>query len=299
MLFKDILNRKADLLRTEIDKLFEQIIKTQTHPGDLLLVRINGFYNEDVFKWNNIEPQSPYMIGPNTDGFSENAHYKFINHYRNGALLDNYEEYIKDFDYTPERHNEIQKLNDNEEMYIQLEMLIYLKIWEADAFIKKLYQLARLANGEVYDWHFRIKDATDGEIKATGSRGEIIRDLTRDKFKNDFPIIYSTMKNGYVSQIRNAIAHSQYSLMSRHIQLYNNGGKYSPLKALDFEDWTDKFHDTILLHNELIGLMRRVDERYANVASRYDNKFEIRIKKIDPHSIEYRLLTYDPVWKRW
>lgn len=72
MLFKDILNSKTEKLQPEFDKLFDDILNKQTHDGDLLLCRVNGFYNPEVYSWTNIEEKlSPYMIGPNKEGHSD------------------------------------------------------------------------------------------------------------------------------------------------------------------------------------------------------------------------------------
>ena len=87
MLFKDKLNKIEINLSTEFDRLFEKVIENQSHDGDLLLILENGFYNPEVYTWNNLNKKiSPYMIGPNHDGHSSNTHYEFIHTYRTGAI---------------------------------------------------------------------------------------------------------------------------------------------------------------------------------------------------------------------
>ncbi|MBK7342493.1 MAG: hypothetical protein IPJ06_04915 [Saprospiraceae bacterium] len=214
MLFKDKLDDIAKKLAPEFDKLFERVIETQTHDGDLLLFVENGLYNPEVHTWNNLkEKTSPYMFGPSNEGHSWITHYKFIHAYRTNAVTDvSFEEYLEKIEYSQERKDEINFLKENEGQSIQLEMLVYLKIWEADAFIKRFYQIARIANKEDYDWHFKISESTR-DINATGNRQTIIRKNIRDKFKNDFPILYEAFKASYNTQLRNSIAHSKYSIL--------------------------------------------------------------------------------------
>jgi len=48
MLFKELLDRKYNSLWSEFEKLYNLVIDNQTHEGDLLLVRLNAFYNPEV-----------------------------------------------------------------------------------------------------------------------------------------------------------------------------------------------------------------------------------------------------------
>ena len=63
MLFQNLLNKKYRQLKPAFDRLFELAFNNQTHLGDLLLVHQNGFYNPEVYEWDNIpEKLSPYMM---------------------------------------------------------------------------------------------------------------------------------------------------------------------------------------------------------------------------------------------
>jgi hypothetical protein len=243
------------------------------------------------------------MIGPNHDGLSESTHYRFIDNYRHSALLkETYPEYVRQFIYTEERSKEIEHLTEIEEMSIQLEMLIYLKIWESDAFIRRLYQVARLVHKENYDWHFVIKELKNGQEKnLTGTRDEIIRVKFRDRMQSDFPAIYQLTKRAFITQIRNAIAHSQYSMFGGHIQLnnYNRDDEYSKMKALSFKDWTEMFHDTIELYNEMIGFKNRIDAFYAEQVKQTNDEIEIRMSDHENKNERFSILKYDRVWKRY
>lgn len=303
MLFKDILDIKTKELQSEFDALFDNILKKQTHDGDLLLIRVNGFYNPEVHTWNNLkEKLSPYMIGPNKEGHSDYSHYEFIHNYRTQAISKlSHKEYLTLHEWSPERKGEIDKLVSEESMSIQLEMLVYLKIWEADLFIKKLYQLTGLALGEPYDWHFSIAESSRDK-QATGTRETIIRKKVRNRLEKEYPIIYKTIKNAYLTQIRNSIAHSKYSFLGRNIHLNNfiKEDKAAQLHSVSFDEWIGIFHDTMVLYNQIIRIFNSVDELYAKVAIENKLLMEIRINRQDPEEkTEYHLLKYRPEWKDW
>jgi hypothetical protein len=302
MLFLDILNTKTQELQPEFDKLFVTILDRQSHDGDLLLINVNGFYYPKVYEWTNVENKNPYMIGLNTEGHSDYWHSKFINNYRKTSISEiSFSEYSKKFKWSKETADEITQLTESETTSIQLEMLIYLKIWEADLFIKKLYQLSSISQGEPYDWHFKIAES-NRDKQSTGSRDEILRKKVRDRWKDEFPKIYAAINKAYSSQLRNSIAHSKYSFMSRFIHL-NNHIKADPAaqtEVLTFNDWIDMFHDTMIIYNQLTRLSILIDKFYSEAAKKNDLLFEIRINRKDPEEkTVYSLLKYRPEWNDW
>jgi hypothetical protein len=42
-------------------------------------------------------------------------------------------------------------------MTLQVELMVYLKFWESDVILRKLYQLSNLAQAKNYDWHYRLE----------------------------------------------------------------------------------------------------------------------------------------------
>ncbi len=306
MLFRDKLNEIGKKLSPEFDKLFDKIVESQSHDGDLLLVLENGLYNPDVHNWNNLDKKfSPYMIGPSHEGHSSNTHYKFIHIYRTNTIADiTHSEYLKELEYTPEKREQIDQMQEIEGQSIQIEMLIYLKIWEADSFIKRFYQICRLLHGEPYDWHFKITES-NRDSGATGNRQTLIRKKIRDRFQNDFPIIYKAFKTAYLTQVRNSIAHSKYSTIERNIHL-NNYVKKDPasqLHELKFDEWIEMFHNTMIIYNEQIGLFKKIRKMYSEIAKHHNNLIQVRINRKDPEEkTEYCFLKYQqltPEFGRW
>jgi hypothetical protein len=303
MLFADILDKKTKNLEPAFDLLFDKMVNNQKHPGDLLLVLINGFYNPDVHKWTNLPIKlSPYMIGPDKEGHSETLHYDFIHQYRTTHLARIvHSEYVKEFEWSPDKREQIEELQKIEGTTIQLEMLIYLKIWEADSFIKRFYQYARLINAESYDWHFKISQSSRESI-STGKRHDIIRKLIRDKLHREFPTIYLAFKNSYKTQIRNSIAHSNYSFQSRYIHPNNyiEGDPANSIKAISFDGWIDIFHDTIVIYNQYIRLKNKINDYYSAIAKTQNSQFEILINRKDPNEAqELKILEFRSEWNDW
>lgn len=302
MLFKDIIIKKNEELTSDFDKLFSDILQTQTHSGDLLLVQVNGFYNPDVYKWDNIPDRDPYMIGTGYDGHSDRFHYHFINLYRSSSISPlSYSEYLEKHSVSQQRMKEIKELEEKEALSITLEMLIYLKIWEADLFIKKLYQITNLSLGHPYDWHFKIAESSR-DNNATGKRDYLIRKKIRDRLQYNYPSIYSAIKNAYKTQIRNSIAHSRYFCTGRYIHL-TNYIKEDPacqIQALPFNDWIEIFHDTLALYNQLIGFYNRIDAYYSCKLIDPDNAIEVKISRKEPEEkAQFINLQYRKEFNDW
>ena len=301
MIFKEIITKKGKQLNSVFDQLFELVVKNQIHPGDLLLVNENGFYNPDVLNWNNLDRKFlPYTIGPNKEGHSEHVHYKFIDSYRKTyECRISHDEYLKEIKWDTEKRKKIKQDTFQEELSIQLEMLVYLKIWEANFFIKRFYQLARLSNQEEYDWHFKIAESSRDK-DCTGTRQEIIRKKVRNKFEKTLPPLYSSFKKSYNTQVRNSIAHSKYFFSSRHIHLNNFiiGDKSSQLKSLKFDGWIDMFHETMILYYEYIRFFNKVNSYYADIAKSNNNLIEVKLNmKVPKEKVEYRFMEYRAKWK--
>lgn len=285
MLFTDKLNEIHNEIQPEFDRFFNSILANQNHSGDLLLVHQNGFYDE-VFR-------DPYKIGPNYEGLSSNTHFFFIDDFRKSAIYDKpFSDFIKDI----ETHNENSaSLKKFEEFSIHLETLVYLKIWEADTFIKRFYQLVRLYKSEPYDWHLKIAESKrDKDHKKT--RQKLIRLEIRDQLQSDFPKIYNAFKTAYLTQIRNSIAHSKFAFLNRTI-LLNNRVESDPshqLHDISFDDWINKFHHTLIIHNELLRLINKIQHHYVSQAS----EIEIQINKPNG-TIEARNISYVEAGDRW
>lgn len=196
MIFRDLLEERHELIRPEFNRLLDEGWKNQAHIGDLLLSHLNGFFQEDIINFNSHSETKfdPHTIGPGFEGFSENTHYRFIHKYRTTSIVDiTHREYLEQLRNIPGDKKPIEEI---EETTIQIEMLIYLKIWEADLFIKKIYQFVRCLNGEPYDWHFKIAESSR-DRDCTGTRQELIRNQISKKIDRFSPTLHSIISIMY------------------------------------------------------------------------------------------------------
>ena len=178
-------------------------------------------------------------------------------------------------------------------------MLIYLKVWESDLFIKRLYQFARIINNEHYDWYFKISESSRDRT-SNGTRQNIIRSKIKDRFKIKSPIIYNLLKNTYNTQIRNSIAHSNYSFLNRYIHLNNfiKSDPFSQNKSITFDEWINIFHSTLILHNLYIGMISAINERYLEIAKLNGNVLKIMVTESSGKQYELPL-EYHPDSDNW
>lgn len=297
MLFQDILDNKYNSLHPQFELLYQSILKNQTHDGDMLLVCVNAFYNPEVNDWDNTsEKLSPYMFGPNQEGHSEHTHKRFIGNYiKNNITKLPYNKYLEEIKKS--NIGEAERLNFEKSISIQTEMLIYLKIWESDLFIKKFYQLVNLIQGKPYDWHFKIETANK-----TGSRSKIIREEIRDKIKDELPSLYNSFKKSYCPQVRNAIAHSQYSIQGNYINLnnYDKDDNNKQIRSISIEEWIAIFHETLIIYNLYNEFIATVNRNYGLIAGGDKGVFYVRINRKDPVVKEqYLPLYYREFFEDW
>lgn len=267
MLCEETINEKLSSIREAVNELISTALDNQTHPQDVLLVINHSFYNEEIAEnISNKHNLSEFSFGPADIGKSEETHQKFI------AWYFNYHQ-VKHDDFLKQQKDS-QELKDLENLSINIEKTIYLKFWEADMILKYLYQLSSLTQGKKYDWYLKIPT-----YSRDGSKQDLIRLEIRDKLKNICSKFYSLIKETYSPQLRNAIAHSQYSIWNRIIKYLNyseNPKAYCRIKTLKFEEWANYFHNTILIYYALKDGFDTVKEMYYQKT--LENGFlEIRI----------------------
>lgn len=286
MLFIDQIKAKDALLRPEFERLFSLAVANQSHPGDLLLILENGAYDSDVLNYPG-EPLSPHVIGPGKEGLAYDTHYQFINLYRHRVYTRTHAEYLAELEalVKAQKWEERDQLEAAEAISVQLETLIYLKIWESDFLLKRLYEFVRILLGESFHWGFKAE-----------SRYKTIRFQIRDKVRPLSETLYACITTAYRSQIRNSIAHSNYAIMSRNIHP-NNDVATNPdsLQNLPFDEWIDMFHLTLAIYNELIGLGNKIRLHYATLAPAQNNEIEVLVPD-KSGQLRSKIIMYRPEW---
>ena len=287
MLFVDKIKELENKISPQFEKLFETTFLNQTHGGDLLLVAQNGLYNPEVYQWDNLSTQySPYMIGPASIGHSEQTHYIFIQNYIDRSLCKyTLPEYLKKL--KSETQSKTDEIVAFESSSIQLEMMVYLKIWEADAFLKKFHQVGLLLNQKSYDWHNPVPRVR---------RSQFINQSIKESFKSEFPILYDAFDKAYIGQIRNSIAHSNYSFMGRNIHPnnYDPNNQFSQLKNVSFDKWIDMIHYSLILYSEIMKFVYKINSTYQEIAKKQNNQIQVRITQQAPETaiIDYKFLKH-------
>jgi hypothetical protein len=268
MLFKETLTNLTLEVEVALDELFQAAKSNQTHEQDLLLVEINGFYDKKLDSKKSNLNLSPFGFGPGGWLYFTNyTQYRFYDIYRREISELPRLEYFTDFKIDQRK----QAVYD---FTLQLELMVYLKFWESDVILRKLYQLSNLAQGKNYDWYFSItKDDT---------RHKLIRELIRDPIKDICPKFYKLLKDIYLSQIRNAAAHSQFYIEQGKLGFNNyDPSDHAPLSQITFQEWEDRFHKLVLMYNSLIRCSQKSHAEY--IAEQTDKHYglQVRITKND------------------
>ncbi len=273
MIFRDLLTALHGDVAAAVNELFATAEKCQTHPQDILLVLEHGFYCEGVAQANRtaFPAISPYMIGLDEIGLAEQTFYELMDGYRQSHMLDR--------DLFAQARATDQSVRSAERLALQLELNIYLRFWEADYLLKQYCQLARLAVADAYKWHLAISVPA-----RRGSKQDIIRRDIHERLKDACPAFAVTIGDCYNSQLRNAIAHSQYYLAPNSIGLLNHSTDpkaHAPLASMSFEHWYVLFHTTLLLYDKTKRALHKHRARYRAGAGANQGRLPVRITKID------------------
>lgn len=199
----------------------------EKRPDYFLLYLARGEYNALM---EGIKDVSPYMTDYTLD--LHNIHYqqRYIIRY----LERNYKS--EGFDYQ----------NDEDVNDLITEMLIYSHIWEDVGYLKLLIRLAELLDGKDYDWSTDLE--YHNELYTT------IHNRVIDPLKHQQMALGDLIEQAYSSHIRDAFAHSMYSIQyeSRTIEFW--GGRTENKRwreRISFEDFQVKFLKTIRIWNQL------------------------------------------------
>lgn len=163
---------------------------------------------------------SPYIIDNRIDKLRDSTRLKFLTNF------------LK-LHYTFPSH---QLSTDNDENRINLELMIYTHIWESNSFLKKLFRFAQISIGEDYSWKAKVPEM---------AKSNFIRTKIKEPLNQISSPILEIIGKGYHSSLRNAFAHSEYSIDFYNnfdrIALYNYKGESWELREVSFDDWSKRF----------------------------------------------------------
>jgi len=285
MLFEETLLQYENYVKEAVEELFKTAFSKQLNENDLLLVLQNGLkqnYSAETLKRLKI---TQYSIGPDYIGLRYNSFYDFINQYRKAIF--------KKSDHIDEINKQHADRKYFYNYFIEQELLIYLKFWETDLILRRLYNLSRLARGLNYSW--------DYSQNLFNERRKLVKMEIQKNLQNITPKFCQLIEDIYSRQLRNAIAHSQYYLLYDTIILTNKSDKpFYKIHSIELKDWEVLFHKNILFYNYLIHFLNEYSTIYQNLAEDKQNGLMIIFpdKNIKGNN-ETGWVRYDKAVSRW
>lgn len=179
---------------------------------------------------------------------------------------------------------------DDDHYRIHLEMMVYMHIWEAKSYLKRLKRLSQLTENGTYLWEVNVPDM---------GKHDFIRNDIRNQFMLSNNDLAQIISNGYHSSIRNAFAHSEYTFEEEtngfDINLLNCGNAAWELRGLSYNDWSVRFSNSFLLSYHV---MNSFYERRNNLIESFNtDTFSIehpqRGGKVHLVDIQYQALPQD------
>lgn len=174
--FRTIDNEVKDALNSALDH-----VKANA-PENYVLFLAEGEYKPTYAN----EKFNPNVIDNREDRYKDETRVKFF-----VQFLQTFYSFPRGIDQT-----------DDNEQRIHMELMVYSHVWEADPFLKKLFRLASIFDGQLYPWKVTIPPM---------SKHKFIREETRDVFRKHGHSLDTVITNGFHTSIRNAFAHSEYS----------------------------------------------------------------------------------------
>ncbi len=259
--YSEIINEVTSIIENALYQLF---IK---NPEDYILFMVSGEYNTQIAQ-NKTLNLSPYTIsGYNLDNYYDYSRLKFL-----CDFLNKHYSFFSFFDS--------KKLIDDE-YRMNIEFLIYTHIWEARTFLKKLFRFANLLNGEEYDWKIQVPKY---------GKSVFIKDKIAKPLNNSGCLLGKIITNNYNSDLRNAIAHSDFQIDEKAKRI-----EYRSPKALcnmSFDNWSIHFAYSASLSYYFTHI---VNERRKSIIQDWGkNYFTIKMPFSDG-SIKHVCIKYDVI----
>lgn len=302
MLFETLLKDINTELSTAFDQAFNMSLKNQTHKSDLLLLiesasLVKEPENGDISELDKIY----FTLGEGWSGHCQSTHYQFIGDYIKNNLINSHIEYDRYLSTLEGNYQKLEELERQEASIIQVEMLIYLKIWEGELFLKQWYQLSLLLSSQDYDWDFKIgfdrRHEKDGILTRSTVHKKVCENLNLSN-----PVLHKYFTATFIAQLRNAIAHSQYAMFGRKIHLTNfkKNRKGYERSHIDFAEWNELFAKTVSLFTCLGMFVNNVRDFYFQQSLESKMKREIRVSRRFPSYSSLLTVVYTrPIFKDW
>ncbi len=155
---------------------------------------------------------------------------------------------------------------------INLEFMVYSHIWESFSFLNKMFRLAHLVNGEDYEWKVLIPEM---------GKHDFIRNKIKEYFIKQNMDFGTIIPKAFHTQLRNAFAHSQYSIDvdQGRINLANYKGQSWEFRDISTNDWSERFAYSIWMSFLLLKIV--VDRRISLIDDFGTDTFTVQIPSKD------------------
>jgi len=255
-------------VREGLQELFNLCRYNMVHSGDLLLCQQNGFIFSDQA-----------CVGLGDEGLNSTQTINSISFKGIGGVTN-------DDNYFAVHGNTFLKGISDFEKEIQEQKNTYLNIWENGFFIRVFTQVVNVLNSCDYDWYLDIsKLPPNGKSKHL--REQIIQRLDAS------PKFQQIVRNTYIGQIRNAIAHSQYHCVQGGI-IYDNykSDKYATLQGLSFDDWERIYCYSFFIFIGIFQTLRQIKDQLYLPASKESLTKGIPVKVPDKENGWYQTVLF-------
>jgi hypothetical protein len=203
-----------------VNEAFEFAKKNEKNKNDYILFLSRAAHNPSAHKG-----FSPWTM--------DNSLQETIDRHRVDFLL-----YYLNQSYNFQTENSVDS-----KVSLTIELMIYSHLWESKHNLANFKKLADLIDSKPIDWELKIPE---------DSKFKFVKNNIRDVFEKHNLKIYKIFKDCYLSQLRNAFAHSLYhfSLNGHNLVFENYDEPKHPIKQMSFDDWTVIFLKSTLLQNE-------------------------------------------------
>ncbi len=181
---------------------------------------------------------SPYVIEYTPDKYSDKTRHDFIISFLN-------------------KHYQIisqDSVIQNDQYRTHLELMIYTHCWESTLILKELYHISKCIIGEDYNW--KISIPSHGKSKFINEH--ISTPLAQKKVK-----LSNVIKSTYNSSLRNAFAHSSYTIDDNKIELLHSEKKAWNIEQLSLDEWSERFVYTAFLSLYLYKIIQIRKENFV------------------------------------
>lgn len=264
MISKEDFNKINKEVKDGVCQVFE-FIKKQSRFDQYIIFLASGDFDD--------------VSCPIGSGFNPNTIDNKTDHYKDETRIKFFSQFLNSFYSFPEGVTEVP----DDEMRISLELMVYTHIWESKSLLKQLFRMSQLSLGNLYPWKAIVPEM---------SKHEFIRKNIRGSFESLGLDIAEIIKKGFHTSLRNAFAHSEFSLndSSKRIILHTyKGDSRWDIPDITYDDWTKRFVYSSLLSFYVIQIKNEIRTRIPSDFKELE--FSIS-HPVGSTSIKYRRIKY-------